>query len=137
MIVDTSAYSYYRRGHADAVAVGAAARRLVVCPIVVGELLSGYIHGGRAAENRAHLNAFLAAPHVRVAALTNDVAEEYARLLQEARRIGRPIPTNDAWIAAFAFHQGVPLWTYDSHFDSLPGLRVVRRSSDLRPGDMH
>ncbi|HEV8045487.1 MAG TPA: PIN domain-containing protein [Rubrobacter sp.] len=42
------------------------------------------------------------------------------------RRIGRPIPENDIWIAATALQHGLVLVTRDSHFEHVEGLRVER-----------
>jgi len=39
-----------------------------------------------------------------------------------AERSGRPIPANDAWIAALALQHGLPVLTRDEHFDAVPGL---------------
>lgn len=39
--------------------------------------------------------------------------------------IGRPIPTNDIWIASVAFQHGLRMFTRDSHFTNIPGLVVV------------
>ncbi|MCP4134020.1 MAG: type II toxin-antitoxin system VapC family toxin [bacterium] len=35
---------------------------------------------------------------------------------------GKPIPTNDIWIAAVAFQHGLKLFTRDKHFKDVPGL---------------
>ncbi|PYQ18568.1 MAG: hypothetical protein DMF81_24535, partial [Acidobacteria bacterium] len=44
-------------------------------------------------------------------------------LLQPAaRRSGRPIPANDAWIAALALQHRLPVLSRDEHFDVVPGL---------------
>ncbi len=38
------------------------------------------------------------------------------------KRTGRPIPANDAWIAALALQHGLPVLSRDRHFDAVPGL---------------
>jgi len=53
-------------------------------------------------------------------------AEHFARLVAERRRIGRPITTQDAQIAAIALANGVPLATRNSDdFAAIPGLVLV------------
>ena len=37
----------------------------------------------------------------------------------------RPVPANDAWIAALAIQHTLPILSRDTHFDALPGLRRV------------
>jgi len=38
--------------------------------------------------------------------------------------LGKPIPTNDLWVAAQALEHGAVLITFDQHFHDVPGLRV-------------
>ena len=40
------------------------------------------------------------------------------------RRLGRPIPTNDMWIAATALQHGLAVFSNDGHFRAVPGLHV-------------
>jgi len=39
------------------------------------------------------------------------------------KKLGRPIPANDAWIAALALQHRLPVMSRDEHFDAVPGLR--------------
>ena len=39
---------------------------------------------------------------------------------------GRPIPTNDIWIAAHAMESGADLLSFDPRFESVDGLAWVR-----------
>jgi tRNA(fMet)-specific endonuclease VapC len=43
-------------------------------------------------------------------------------ILQQLKRHGTPIPTNDIWIAAVALQHGFSLFTRDEHFSNIPGL---------------
>jgi len=52
-------------------------------------------------------------------------AEFYAQILYNLRQIGKPVPTNDIWIAAAAFQNGLRLFTRDSHFQSIAGLYLI------------
>jgi tRNA(fMet)-specific endonuclease VapC len=59
------------------------------------------------------------------------VARTYGRLWARLKAAGRPIPTNDLWIAAVALSQDppLPLLTNDRHFDevaAVSNLVVVR-----------
>jgi tRNA(fMet)-specific endonuclease VapC len=38
------------------------------------------------------------------------------------KRSGRPIPANDAWIAALALQHRLPVLSRDEHFDVVPDL---------------
>ncbi len=47
------------------------------------------------------------------------------RIYAYLRSAGRPIPTNDLWIAASAMEHGAELLTTDGHFRDVPQI-VVR-----------
>jgi tRNA(fMet)-specific endonuclease VapC len=49
----------------------------------------------------------------------------------DLRRQGRPIPTNDMWIAASALRHGLSLFTYDQHFEYVTGLSIGRTLEDF------
>lgn len=53
---------------------------------------------------------------MRSVVLDEETAERYAMILGTLRKKGRPIPTNDIWIAACAMQHGAKLLTTDRHF---------------------
>ena len=58
-----------------------------------------------------------------------DLCIRWAKVKAEARRIGRPIETADAWIDATALLYGVPLITHNrSDFEAVDGLVVISES---------
>ncbi len=68
---------------------------------------------------------FLASPRCRVAPIDDAVTAEYAKVFVHLRRIGRPIPTNDLWIAACALADPLAeLLTADEHFALIPELHT-------------
>ena len=93
--------------------------------ISIGELLTGFKLGGMEQKNRKELEQFLDSPRVVVYQADEDTAEFYAQILYGLRKIGKPVPTNDIWIAAMAFQNGLKLFTKDSHFQYIPGLYLV------------
>ncbi len=121
--LDTNAYAALKRADADVLAVLGMAPEVVVSAIVIGELLAGFACGSREAGNRRGLSEFLAAPGVRVAPITDATADNYALVYAALRRRGKPIPTNDLWIAAGALEHGAALLTFDQHFLAIDGLR--------------
>lgn len=58
--------------------------------------------------------------------IDDDVAEAFAAVVAAARREGRRPKVQDAWIAATARVQRVPVYTQDDDFDAMPGIEVVR-----------
>lgn len=124
ILLDTSAYSAASRGHSDVKHVLQFADQVVVNPVVLGELVSGFLGGSRVDENREVLRRFLASDRVQVALLDSETAERYAIIIAWLRREGEPIPTNDIWIAATAMQHGLELVTTDDHFERLPQIAV-------------
>lgn len=57
-----------------------------------------------------------------VLAVTGETAVAYAAMRVALRRSGRPIPANDAWIAALALQHRLPVLSRDRHFDVVPDL---------------
>jgi predicted nucleic acid-binding protein len=58
---------------------------------------------------------------VAVADVDRRAAEAFASLVDELRRIGARVPTNDLWIAAVALVHGLTIVTCDTDF-----LRIRR-----------
>jgi tRNA(fMet)-specific endonuclease VapC len=56
--------------------------------------------------------------------ITPDVAGQFAEVSAQLIRKGKPIPTNDIWIAAIALAYGLILVTSDEHFQHIDGLQV-------------
>ena len=90
--------------------------------ISIGELEFGAAKSVRVEANRQRLASALA-PFRRVA-LDDSTPRIYGDLQTALRRKGRPIPTNDIWIAALALQHGLPLLTRDAHFKEVDGLDV-------------
>ena len=114
--LDTSAYSNFRRSEPRAVEHLDRATWIGVPSVVVGELCSGFLLGTRADENFDALGEFLDHPLVDVLSITEDVARIYGEIFVDLRRRGRPLPTNDIWIAAAAARMGATVLTFDDHF---------------------
>jgi predicted nucleic acid-binding protein len=60
--------------------------------------------------------------HFDVLAVTDETATAYAALRVALKRSGRPIPANDAWIAALALQHRLPVLSRDQHFDVVSDL---------------
>jgi predicted nucleic acid-binding protein len=69
------------------------------------------------------LSAFIDGEPAVGAAVTEPTTLLYARVRASLKKIGRPIPANDAWIAALAIQHRRPVFSRDQHFDDVPGLR--------------
>lgn len=98
------------------------AETIGVPAVALGEIRAGFLEGRRAAAHEARLQWFLAQDGIATVPVDGPVARRYAEIHHELRRRGRPIPTNDLWIAATALEHGLVLYTRDAHFDVVPGL---------------
>lgn len=124
LVLDTSAYSALMRGDSDVAFAVRSAERLFIPATVLGELLYGFRTGNRTRENKQQLREFLNSPYVSFKSVDVPVCERYALVMWQLRKKGRPIPSNDVWIAAHAMAEGADLLTLDSHFQSIDGLSV-------------
>jgi tRNA(fMet)-specific endonuclease VapC len=131
--IDTNAYTAFKKGDSAVVSVLRHAPAIYVSTTVLGELLAGFAVGSRESENRGELTRFLETPRVKQVASGPETADLYALIYAALRRQGRPIPTNDLWIAASCLEHGVALLTLDRHFGDLGGLRVGATLDDFLP----
>jgi len=122
VLLDTSAYSALRRGHETVARHVRGSEEVLLSAVVAGELLFGFRNGSRFEENARALENFLAHPTVRLLPVTWETADRFGRISTALRRRGKPIPTNDIWIAAHAIEAGASLISSDQHFDAVEGL---------------
>ena len=131
LMLDTSAYAAFKRGHSSVVHSLKRTSGILLSTIVLGELWAGFEAGTRRERNRVELEAFLESPRVVVASIGEETAIRYATIYAHLRTLGRPIATNDLWIAASAMEHGATLLTADAHFLHVPQILVEHVS----PGD--
>jgi tRNA(fMet)-specific endonuclease VapC len=125
VLLDTNAYSALARGRLEASDHIRQAQEVILSTIVLGELLFGFQNGSRYLDNKQRLEEFLQHPRVRTVTLTLETAEHFGKISTSLRRRGRPIPTNDIWIAAQAVETGSDLLSSDSHFGEIEGLSWI------------
>ena len=126
VVLDTSAYSHFKRGATETVDALSHARWIGVPVVVIGELTVGFALGRRRAENERELRTFLDQPVVEVVDVSEEIARTWGEIIVALRRAGTPLPTNDVWIAATAACLGAPVITYDEHFERVPRIGVKR-----------
>ena len=123
MILDTNALSAFVDGASGVRDALRGQARAAIPVIVLGEFRYGIAASRHRAAYEAWLDAQLA--HFEVLAVTEGTAVAYARLRVALKRSGRPIPANDAWIAALALQHRLPVLSRDEHFDAVAGLERV------------
>lgn len=125
ILLDTNAYSALKRGVDAVVRRITRAETVFLSTIVAGELLAGFRQGTRLRKNLAELEAFMDNPYVTVVPVSHVTADRFGRIAAVLRAKGRPIPTNDIWIAAHAMETGADLLSFDAHFADVDGLAWV------------
>jgi len=127
IIIDTNFYVAFKKREDAAVAKLKKADYIAVNTVILGELLAGFRCGTREERNREELDLFLDSPRVDLLSVDDETAEFYAQVFAELKQKGRPIPTNDLWLAASAMQHGLVLATYDDHFIGIGGLLLANK----------
>jgi tRNA(fMet)-specific endonuclease VapC len=125
ILLDTNAYSAHFKGDSRITELWESADRVMIPFIVIGELLAGFKSGNSEKVNRELLQSILASFGTEILYADIATAECYAQIAHELKAKGKPIPTNDIWIAAFARQYALPLCTLDAHFAFVEGLAIV------------
>ena len=126
ILLDTNAYSALMRGHAEVAGRVRRAEGIILSTVVAGELLFGFRGGKRLEENQRQFRKFLDNPYVSILPVSMVTADRFARIGASLRAKGRPIPSNDIWIAAHALESGAELLSADEHFEAVDGLVWTR-----------
>jgi tRNA(fMet)-specific endonuclease VapC len=131
ILLDTNGYVAFKKGDKDALQIIQKATTIGFSVVVLGELLAGFTAGSKESTNREELKAFLNSPRVMLLNIGEATSEFYANVFSGLKRKGKPIPTNDLWIAATALEHGHAIFTYDRHFKEIDGLLIGSKPSDL------
>ena len=126
ILLDSNAYSRLMRGDRQVADLVRSAEEVLLSATVVGELLYGFRRGSRFERNVAELRSFLESPFVSFVEAGMVTSDRYSRIAAALRAKGRPIPTNDVWVAAHAMETGADLVSADGHFEHVDGIVWVR-----------
>ena len=122
LCLDTNRYCDFMRGNLDAVALVRQADEILLPFVVAAELRAGFLGGTKGRANEGMLVRFVNSPRVTVVYADNETTQHVARLVQQLRLQGTPLPTHDVWIASLAIQHNAVLYSRDKHFDVLPQL---------------
>jgi len=124
-VLDTSAYSDFNRGLNGLEKFMNTENELYMPIIVIGELRAGFELGSKKQENEQLLCDFLDAPNVQVLKITDKTTKKYASIYKQLRTDGKPIGTNDMWIAALCLENDLSLLTTDRDFQNVANLTCL------------
>lgn len=91
--------------------------------VVMAEMYYGAINSRQTAYNLSRYEAFFQTCHPQP--ITPKTARIYAQLRLDLKKVGHPIPSNDLWIAAQCVEHNWTLFTFDRHFGTVKGLKVI------------
>jgi tRNA(fMet)-specific endonuclease VapC len=123
MILDTNALSAVADNERSVAAVLARAKELAIPVIVLGEYRYGIAQSRHRASYESWLSGLL--KDCMVLDVNEPTTHYYAEITLELKRKGRPIPTNDLWIAALCRQHSLPLLSQDRHFDWVTGNKRI------------
>jgi len=121
LILDTNALSVAADGHPGVLAILADVQQLSLPVVVIGEYRYGIAQSRYRASYRRWLDALIY--ECTVLDITEQTTNHYAAIRLELREGGKPIPTNDPWIAALCQQYELPLLSRDRHFDAISGIQ--------------
>jgi tRNA(fMet)-specific endonuclease VapC len=128
-LLDTNHWSYLQRNHPNVLIhlQNLPDNATIYMPVVAqAELLAGI----ELVVLESHKQKFrdlyeqIVAEFTEIVYIDSDVAEKYALIFTSLKRKGRPIETNDIWIAAIALAYDMILVTNDEHFQYIDGLQI-------------
>lgn len=120
MILATNALSAFIDGDAVVGDILRKQDRVAIPVIVLGEFRYGIASSRHRESYEAWLESQL--PNFEVLAITDETTFSYVRVRMDLKRAGRPIPANDAWIAALALQHRLPVLSRDLHFQAVSGI---------------
>ncbi len=124
-VIDTSAYSHYDRGNVQMKQFINPATEIHLPLIVIAEIRGGSRYGTQHEVNERKLRKFIDSPRVNVIAPTLKTTEIYGEIFATLKKTGKPIGSNDIWIAALAIEHNLPLLTTDTDFQCIPDLKLL------------
>ena len=124
MILDTNALSAFLAGDVSLKGVLGSSRVIHLPVIVLGEYRFGLLRS----RNRKNIESLLDRLEMMAAILPVDSGTvlPYAKIRDQLKRAGTPIPANDAWIAALALQHDLPVVSRNTHFDAVKRVRRVK-----------
>lgn len=121
MILDTNALSAAADHDPEVIAILSSAEQLAIPVIVLGEYRYGIAQSRYRTRYSNWLDAFIL--DCLVLGINEETTHDYAAINLELKQIGKPIPTNDLWIAALCRQYTLPILSKDRHFDFVSGSR--------------
>lgn len=120
MILDTNAVSALAARDEKLIKLILGSESLALSFIAYAEFRYGLLGSNRPNEGEKLLETLTRT--IPLLLPNSETIEHYALIADQLKRNGRPIPTNDIWIAALARQHARPVLSRDQHFDHVPDI---------------
>lgn len=131
ILLDTNAYAAFKKGNQDILDILQHTDIVAMSTIVLGELTAGFLVGSKYKKNIEELNEFLNSSRINIFSIDDSTVSFYAKIYASLRKKGKPVPTNDLWIAASTMQHGCKLCTFDQHFQVIENLVTITTLEEL------
>jgi len=121
LLLDTNAVSDFAESEPAIMELLAEVQVLALPVVVVGEYRFGIAQARNVADYHLWLERLIT--QTDVLNITDETTLHYAEVRLDLKRIGRPIPMNDVWIAALCRQHELPILSRDQHFDVVPKIK--------------
>jgi tRNA(fMet)-specific endonuclease VapC len=130
VLLDTDVFSLFFRRDSRSLQYDTDVRGKVRCLsfATVAELRFGAIAGGWHEPRRQQLEAAIELTVILPG--DNQTTQHWAQIKAARHRLGRPIASEDCWIASTALRHGIPLITHNRRdYENIPGLQLISHES--------
>jgi len=121
LIVDTNALSALADENLPIITILSQAADIDLPVVTLGEYRYGISQSRYKSRYSSWLDGLIR--DCRVLDIDQETTSNYAEIRLELKKLGKPIPTNDLWIAALCRQHSLPLLSRDGHFDAVPGIK--------------
>ena len=123
VILDTNALSAAADDDRGILRILGRAKEIALPVIVLGEYRYGIAQSRKRNEYATWLKGLIG--DCTVLDVNDETTEHYAAISLALKRLGKPVPTNDLWIAALCQQHSLPILSRDPHFDFVAGINRI------------
>jgi tRNA(fMet)-specific endonuclease VapC len=135
ILLDTDVFSFLMKGTDTRAALyepHVKGKTIALSFVTVGELFAWSVRKGWGAKKISDLEQRIKTAVVVPYDL--NLCRQFGQIKAELLKVGRPVASNDLWIAACALRHSIPLVTHNAkHFTSIPGLKVITEVETAKP----
>jgi tRNA(fMet)-specific endonuclease VapC len=123
IILDTNIVIELFRGNKIVIESLVKQEKIYLPTTCLGELYLGAYRSSNVSKKLQEIKSFLNS--CIILNIDGATSEKYAIIKTSLLNKEKPIPENDIWIAATALHYGIPLFTFDEHFNEVEGIILM------------